>query len=289
MSAAFEGAALVDGLADSRADQSETGVRLVCAGLSMEARLSVSAGCGDAVDVDRHTMPYCTNAVVPRAPYRELSASECCFLTDAAITDAARTLWVVRVPPELIARIRSEASEYLSTRHWEAQHGTRMGDLTEALAAYGLHLSRASTPPTTLGVAVREPGLWTVTVNQQKTSRLGMHLDSWDGLPFSERAQARNRLCINLAQQPRFFLFAKWTIVDIAERLGLPGSSRYDASDAVRVWFRACPTEPVFRLRIDPGEAYIAPTEMIPHDASTAGLSELDVSFTMLGHFRPRG
>lgn len=133
-----------------------------------------------------------------------------------------------------------------------------MGDLTEALAAYGLRLSRASAPPNVLGVAVREPGLWTVTVNQQKTGRLGMHLDSWDGLPFGERAQARNRLCINLAQQPRFFLFARRTIVDIAERLGLPGSSRYGATDAVRAWFRACPTEPVFRLRIDPGGVYRA-------------------------------
>ena len=43
--------------------------------------------------------------------------------------------------------------------------------------------------------------------------------------------------------------------------------------------------EPIFRLRVAPGEAYIAPTDFIPHDSTTIDKGDVDISLTLLGHF----
>ena len=48
---------------------------------------------------------------------------------------------------------------------------------------------------------------------------------------------------------------------------------------------RSCPNYPVARLRIDPGEAYILPTDNLIHDASTEGTRCPDITLTFLGFF----
>jgi hypothetical protein len=47
------------------------------------------------------------------------------------------------------------------------------------------------------------------------------------------------------------------------------------------------PTYPVVRLRIGPGEGYIAPTENVIHDGSTIGMTKWDLYLTMLDYFGP--
>lgn len=50
-------------------------------------------------------------------------------------------------------------------------------------------------------------------------------------------------------------------------------------------FMRACPDYPVVRLQIEPGEAYILPTDNLMHDASTADNSFPDITVTYLGYF----
>jgi hypothetical protein len=47
------------------------------------------------------------------------------------------------------------------------------------------------------------------------------------------------------------------------------------------------PDYPVVRLRIDPGEAYILPTDNLIHDASTEEKQFPDITLTFLGSFLP--
>lgn len=49
------------------------------------------------------------------------------------------------------------------------------------------------------------------------------------------------------------------------------------------------PEYPAIRLRVDPGEAYILPTDNLVHDASTEGNLYPDITLTYLGLFRPAG
>jgi len=43
------------------------------------------------------------------------------------------------------------------------------------------------------------------------------------------------------------------------------------------------------RIKVRPGQAYIAPTENIFHDGSTLGTSEVDRHMTCRGHFSLNG
>jgi hypothetical protein len=52
-------------------------------------------------------------------------------------------------------------------------------------------------------------------------------------------------------------------------------------------FMRSWPGYPVIRLRIDPGEAYILPTDNLVHDASTEGNVYPDITLTYLGRFVP--
>jgi hypothetical protein len=45
------------------------------------------------------------------------------------------------------------------------------------------------------------------------------------------------------------------------------------------------PGYPIVRVRIGPGEAYIAPTDNVIHDASTIGSEGLSITLTLRGWF----
>ena len=47
------------------------------------------------------------------------------------------------------------------------------------------------------------------------------------------------------------------------------------------------PDYPVIKVRVAPGEAYIAPTENMIHDASTVAKRVPDLHLTFLGHIGP--
>jgi hypothetical protein len=59
----------------------------------------------------------------------------------------------------------------------------------------------------------------------------------------------------------------------------------YGPSAIARDFMRAFPSYPAVRLRIRPGEAYIAPTENIAHDGSTIGMDAMDITLTVIGRF----
>jgi hypothetical protein len=45
------------------------------------------------------------------------------------------------------------------------------------------------------------------------------------------------------------------------------------------------PSYPVVRVRIHPGEAYVAPTENILHDGSSIDMNAMDITFSIRGRF----
>jgi hypothetical protein len=50
---------------------------------------------------------------------------------------------------------------------------------------------------------------------------------------------------------------------------------------------RSWPDYPAIRLQVNPGEAYILPTDNMVHDASTEGSIFPDINLTYLGRFTP--
>ena len=147
----------------------------------------------------------------------------------------------------------------------------------------------------TIGLMTNATGHNTVTVDNSRGKRLGIHLDSWDSTDaLRGRELARNRICVNLGAATRYFLFSAVTagLIDSAltsaERPTAQTLGReVTATDFARVFLSKNSDVPIYRLKVPPGYAYIAPTEALPHDGSAPDPERYDFSAHAMADFTP--
>lgn len=150
--------------------------------------------------------------------------------------------------------------------------------------------------PIWLGYAWNEGGLITLSRDDRRGKFNGLHVDSWDGEPLAGRAGSRNRICFNIGVEPRHLLFVPVSLARIAGwfRTYYPeeGLGKVQASTIARTYLKRNPGTPVIRLAVQPGEAYIAPTENMIHDGTTLHAGNRvdpeqfrDEEITLRGHF----
>jgi hypothetical protein len=141
-----------------------------------------------------------------------------------------------------------------------------------------------------LGYAVYPAGFKTVTVDARQSRFIGLHIEEIDGLPMDQCANARLRICINLGTQQRHLVFIPVSVSEMARRLSFSPAelARQHSTPFIQTFMQAYPDQIVLRLGVAPGEAYVAPTENLIHDASTMWMSEPDLSLTILAQMRGR-
>ncbi len=120
---------------------------------------------------------------------------------------------------------------------------------------------------------------------------LGLHVDDGAGVPIRELPFAYNRISVNVGPGDRFFVFVNLTVADMARLVDIPvvsASFSPGEADAIgQKFLSARPRYPVVRLRVRPGEAYVAPTENLLHDGQTSSSPCKHLTFT--GNFHLRG
>jgi hypothetical protein len=140
------------------------------------------------------------------------------------------------------------------------------------------------------GIVVNAPALATVTVDSRIGKLIGLHLDDWYRLPYDRRHESPNRICINIGCEDRFLLLLNLPIDQLCKAVlgaGIQMScDNIGGTSAGRLFMTLFPSYPAIRVRIRPGEAYIAPTENIIHDGSSVEMSSLDISLSLRGRFR---
>ncbi|KJS61965.1 hypothetical protein [Streptomyces rubellomurinus] len=100
--------------------------------------------------------------------------------------------------------------------------------------------------------------------------RPGLHIDSYQNLPYLERDTSRRRLCVNLGPGERYLLLATINIKSICRTLHDHYETHYPHTDDLRQFLAGGRRRlGVLRIRIEPGEGWIAPTAMLPYDEST--------------------
>jgi hypothetical protein len=129
-----------------------------------------------------------------------------------------------------------------------------------------------------------------VTTNGRTGRFVGLHVDTWFNLPIGSLAQAPIRVCANFGWNDRFFLFLNIPVDQIAsgeikefsdwanEHIKKNGNFKGAATALARKFLTAFPDYPVGRIRVRPGEAYLAPTENLVHDGSTLANTMPDVT-----------
>ncbi len=243
---------------------------------------------------------YSHPAFIPKVPWRHPTESELESLTTTVNREnRSETISIVKFPESAIEGVYNSIEwgvqeygeavtaaqitahpNYNSAQSLIQQYIVEKYAIDETTDYHGLIRCNVNLPTSTINVIEFLPA----------KLYAGLHLDSWDYLPFRCRHRARNRICINLGREVRYFLLINLTLKQIFEALNLvdPGDIYCDYR-GVRLpnkFMRAVPDYPVVRLAVHPGEAYIAPTENFIHDATSIDKTVPDWNMTFLGHFK---
>jgi hypothetical protein len=126
----------------------------------------------------------------------------------------------------------------------------------------------------------------TTTTDTRTMRRLGIHLDNFDRIPLERRHESRRRVGINLGPGPRYLVLATQDIKGLARLT--PLIKRNPHTEQIRRYVAQGGELTCIRIRLEPGEGYLAPTELIPHDGSTWEISMPSAIAFWLGEW-PRG
>ncbi|SDT80320.1 hypothetical protein SAMN05216371_6297 [Streptomyces sp. TLI_053] len=139
--------------------------------------------------------------------------------------------------------------------------------------------------PITLGETTDPPGLSSTHTHPDTGLRLGLHIDNHQPVPYPTRETARRRLCVNLGPGSRYLLLATTDIKSVCRTVHADYATHTPTTADLRLYVTLRRPIHALRLRIDPGEGWLAPTAVLPYDESTAGLPLPSVTASWLGHW----
>lgn len=264
--------------------------------LSFENRLSLSKGSVSTMVLLGNDSNYTSNAFIPRLPwYRADTATVKYFQDNSAENSIGNSIAIVDLPHSLLdmfhdVKQASRTNQYTLMRQlsskvmFEAER-TALGDYVRK------HFAIEPAKSLVGGwMVANRPNMPTLTFDAGPRY-IGLHVDSFYGGNTEQRKQSPNRICVNLGASYRYLVFVNLPLHKCAEMLFSESSQQSDivqgaGSELGNRFLHTFPNYPISRIRIEPGEAYIAPTENIIHDGSTLGTSNIDVHITFLGGFR---
>ncbi|KOU27938.1 hypothetical protein [Streptomyces sp. WM6368] len=138
-----------------------------------------------------------------------------------------------------------------------------------------------------LGQALAKPDMTTTTDNYEDGRLIGLHLDNWDKLPYADKHTGRRRICLNLGPGTRFIVLGTLDAQSVCRTIHPDGHAhRYPHTQDYRDYVASGRPLRVIRIRLAPGEGYVAPTEYLLHDGSTEAQDQPSAAAFWLGHWR---
>ena len=272
-------------------------VKIFAPDINLKERLVLSSGFELATEpVD--DIPYEDHAFKYRKPWRWTTDQELSILsTNDPQRDYSDTIRIFRLPSEIIEKIEklgipkaTKDEHYVEIRK---KNPRLFIETMEDLYSFKKSFLARRELFHKLQVSFFRWDWHTVAINfnNEPFKFVGMHLDAWDGKTLKNCAVASNRISVNLGSQARYFLFVNLTVRKMHDLLvsgkniniGIDTNSQDElARSFVNNYFEY----PVTRIKLEPYEAYIAPTENIIHDGSTEPMDDVDISLTTRGYFR---
>ncbi|MDN3580916.1 hypothetical protein [Mucilaginibacter flavus] len=117
---------------------------------------------------------------------------------------------------------------------------------------------------------------------------LGLHNDCTSAMSIHTAQKFGNRISINLGKQAREFLFVNLSLKQAYNMIKKKSSScaaQVDLITMPRIFFSLYPEYPVLKIKLNPYQYYIAPTNNCFHDAQTLGNQFLDITMIFFGTF----
>jgi hypothetical protein len=257
-----------------------------------EGRVALSEGIASVSNEVVRGRAYRSPAFAPRGPWRPPASAELAMLLPGADArgPGIEFVGIVKIAEASLRAVHALGigADLPPEECYRILHGDAAVEATAKCLADLADYVSDPTSLAALGYVVGEPGLPTVTMDP--VLRAGLHVDNWD--EPAARSDTRNRLHLNLGCEPRHYLYVN---VPLDEALAsLPARARDEVRRAGggrkqlgNLFLERNVGYPVVRVRIDPGEAYIAPSDDIVHDGDTLGKVLPDVNYALLGHFSP--
>ncbi len=247
--------------------------------MNLKDRLFLSSGTEQAsVSTDCGSIPYCNDAIVPRLPWRSLTSMEQQILFSTKLENL-ESLYVsiLNIPQNILDYLKKlnklEDRRFLKDILQTERVKKGVALIHEYIQTFRIQSAELSE----YRIGWNAPNQMTVTVGSD-SCRVGLHIDN-------QRGSSLHRISINLGSEPRYFLFINLSIDQlyrlVLETDGKAVSKTSGSSRICMTFMQLFPNYPVVKLRVNPGEAYIAPTEHITHDGCTEGTESLDVFFTL--------
>ncbi|MCW3162612.1 hypothetical protein [Chryseobacterium oryctis] len=148
-----------------------------------------------------------------------------------------------------------------------------------------------------MSIATNYPNSEVVSLNKRKLPEnytfkdiryIGVHKDSSKDMTLHTCYQYGNRFTINLGEQTRYFLFINLTMKQaynmLKEKEELKNIEIIN-ENITDYFLKYYPDYPMIKVKQEPYQFYIAPTDNCFHDGTTMGNTAIDVVITYLGKF----
>lgn len=260
--------------------------------ISTENRLHLSSGVESYSGKSFQGIPYKNYSFVPKKPWKKCNiADEKKLLANSEkILNIYDAIGVVKIPDYIIMQINTLKLDQLSNTSElnQVKQSKEYKIFIENLLNYLNEFSKSKESLTCLDICMNIPGMPTTSIDLKSQKLVGLHLDNWDKKVLNDTESARNRICINIGKEERYFSFCNLPIKQIIKELETRSNNIKDGVHLASTWFQEKDSYPIVRLKVLPGEAYISPTENLLHDGITDLKKHLDLHLTVLGYFDPK-
>ncbi|MGB7057313.1 MAG: hypothetical protein WBD58_06380 [Geitlerinemataceae cyanobacterium] len=248
---------------------------------NMDCKNRILLSCGTekaSIYTDRSSIPYYSEAIVPRLPWREPTAAEQQILLSRKFNNVSDFyIKIISIPYDILYYFNAirilQNSTILEEELKKVRYKKGINLMEKYLETFRLHNASF----TKYGIGCNHPKQRTVTIGVDNC-RVGLHIDN----PLNSSLY---RILVNIGSEARYFLFINLSIYQLYNwilKIDSNGVNRTSGSSRIAQLFMGLyPNYPVVKLRVNPGEAYIAPTEHIAHDGCTEDSNCLDIFFTM--------
>ena len=247
------------------------------------SRLSLSSGVLQVLDAHKG-IRYAHNAFVPRDDWRALHDDELAWLTRGVVPNIDRTgtVYLDRFVMPDFSELRDVAKRYgvAAARRFTESPAMRQAVSDARARADDLFVNAA--PLRALGISVSEPGLCTSSMEMPPVRKyVGLHIDQWSDDETVTKSTA-SRLSINIGNEARYFLAINMTLPAMRQLLGQQDG---DGRLVALRFLSKFADFPVLRIKIEPGEGYLAMARNLIHDATSTDMQGIDLSLSFLGEF----
>ena len=250
------------------------------------------------VRLDTETKTFRDNAFYPKSSWRNINHAESTFLIGVPFLESkqlaqkdpenfGKNLYLFDISPKILEEFwLSDFASLLKDCKSESSRKIQKWLLYEVLNrlnSKSIHISHDSSV-----IAFNSPDLPSTTFDHDLGVYIGLHFDNFSFLPANQRDSAPVRVAINLGDEDRFFVYINLTTLQIYQCLEKPTTdSEFEAlkiaSSIANEFMHKYPNYPVVKIRLKPGQGYVAPTQNIIHDGYTAGKHEADINFMLRG------